>query len=195
MSSRTRDPLDRISPRGKSGSSVFSQRKSAKITDLSTLTATEVEFARAYSAALKATGWSWRYISDTLNIQGTLIKAWADDEEWQKMLAKVASDNVAGAIDHLKRHAVDFIEMLAELARSTTDDAVKLRAIEAGLDRMGISKVNKSESSVTNTEKSEVAFGDGFMERLQGLPLETQTQVAEMMSQVDNILAEGATKK
>lgn len=190
--SRTRDPLDVIGTRGKAGSSVFSRRKSAKVTNLDDLTAQELTFARAYSATLKATGWSWRYMSDTLNIQGSLIKAWADDPDWQAMVAKVADDIVTGGIDHLNRHTVDLVEMLLELARKTTDDAVKLRAIEGGLDRVGLSKVNKSESRVTNTEKAEVAFDDGFMARLAGMPVEVQTKVAEMMSEVDKLLAEGA---
>lgn len=190
--SRKADPVDKLTQRGKSGASVFSRRKSSKVTNLADLSHAELEFARAYSATLKATGWSWRYISDSLNIQGSLIKAWADDEEWQRMVAKVASDVVNGAIDHLNRATIDLVEMLLELARTTLDDAVKLRAIESALDRVGLSKVNKSESKVTNSSREEVAFDEGFMARLAGMPIEFQTKAAQMMQELDAVLAEGA---
>lgn len=179
-----------IGPRRKSGVSVLAARKSAKCINLDDLTNAEVEWAKMYSATLKATGHSWRYISDTVNIQTSLVKAWADDPEWQAMLEKVAGDIVSGAVDHLNRHMVDLVEMLLELARTATDEAVKLRAIESGLDRGGLSKVNKSESKVLSTSKTEHGLGEDFFEKMQGLPLETQHRLAELSVEMETLVAQ-----
>lgn len=196
MRPRNTDAIDQITARNKHGVSVFSRRKSRKITELSELTNSELSFSRAYAATLKAVGYSWRYISDTLNIQTSLVKSWADDDDWQQMVAKVSTDIVSGAVTHLERQAVELTEMLVELARRTTDDAVKLRAIEAGLDRVGMSKVNKSESKVTKDEhtRHEHAMNDEFLQRLEGMPVETQTAVAQLAAQMDELLAKGATQ-
>ena len=180
--------LQVLSPRNKQGAAIFSRRKSKKITDLNDLNAQELAYAQAYSATLKAAGWSWRYISDTLNIQGSLVKAWAEDETWQTMCAKVATDITDGAIEHLKRHNIDLIEMLLELARTAVDESVKLRAIESALDRGGIAKVNKSESVVT--KKNEHDMSDDFWSKLEGLPIETQQKVARLTEELETLVSE-----
>jgi hypothetical protein len=177
-----------IAPRNKAGASVLSRRKSAKVTNLDDITKAELQFARVYSATLKATGWSWRYISDTVNIQGSLVKAWADDPEWIAMVEKVAGDIVEGSVEHLKRHSIDLTEMLLELARKTTDDAVKLRAIESGLDRVGVTKVNKSESIVTKKDQQEHSLAADLFERMEGLPLETQQKIAALATELDELV-------
>lgn len=183
-----RSVFDTVLPRGKNGSTVLSRRKSKKVTDLDELTNAEVMWAKGYAATLKATGWSWRYISDTVNIQGSLVKAWADDKEFQQMVEKVSTDIVDGASEHLNRHAVEWAEMLAELARTTTDPATKLKILEAGLDRVGLSKVNKSESKVSKNETREVAFSSEFFERMEGLPVETQSKLASMAAEMEEIM-------
>lgn len=182
-------PLDLIAPRTKQGTNVFSKRKSAKVTNLDDLTNAELHYSQAYAAALKATGHSWRYISDTINIQTSLVKAWADDETWQAMVAKVASDIVEGGVENLRRASLDLTEMLLDLARRTTDDGVKLRAIESGLDRVGIAKVNKSESIVRKRDETEHSLSADLVEKMEGLPLTTQQRLAELAIEMDELIS------
>jgi hypothetical protein len=187
---------DDFFPRNKRGMTIVSRRKARKVDNLEDLNQSELEFAKAYAAVLKAVGWSWKYISDTLNIQTSLVKSFADDDEWNEMLAKVSNDIVTAAADHLRRSSIDLMEMLIDLARSTLDPAIKLKAIEAGLDRVGLAKVNKSESKVTKDEhKSEThehAFSQQFLERLEGMPVETQQKLASLMAEADQLLEEGS---
>lgn len=185
-----KDVIDRISARTKSGTSIYSRRKSAKVTNLDDLLVAELEYAKTYSAILKATGHSWRYISDTLNIQTGLVKAWADDENWQAIVAKVSSDIVDGGVTLLNNATVDLVEMLLDLARRTTDDSVKLRAIESGLDRVGVTKINKSESKVTRSDRVETDLSPGFFDRFEALPLESQRKMAELMSEAEKVFEE-----
>lgn len=174
-----------IAARNKGGSTIFSGRKVGKITDESKLLPAELEWSKNYAAVLKAVGYSYRYISDTLMIQTGIVKAWFSDEDVQAKVTLVQTDIISGAVDHLKNYAVELVEMLMELARTTTDDSVKLKAIESGLDRVGVSKVNKSESAVTKTERQEVEFSADVFERLEALPIETQEKVAALAAEME----------
>lgn len=174
--------------RGKNGMSVFARRKSKKVTNLDDLIPSELAFAKTYAATLKAVGFSWRYISDTVNIQTGLVKAWADDPEWMTMVEKVAQDVVDGAAVQLRSNTVELQEMLMEVARKCPDWAVKLRAIESGLDRTGLSKVNKSESVVTKNEKTTHTLASDLFERMEGLPFETQQKLAAMATEMEEMM-------
>lgn len=191
---RKNDPeqvLERITSRGKSGDTLFSSRKVRKITDESELTQAEISWMKDYASCLKAVGYSNRYIGNTINVRAGLVKDWLSQEEQQQKIATVQADIVSGGAEHLRRHAVELAEMLLELARRTTDDAVKLRAIESGLDRVGLAKVNKSESIVTKTEREEHDLSSSLFEKLEGLPIDTQRKLAEMAVEMDAMIEEG----
>ena len=186
--------LERVGSRGKSGSAIFSGRKQVKVSNESDLTQAEILWMIDYACCLKAVGYSYRYISDTIMVRTGIVKEWLQSEDSLQKIATVQSDIVSGAVDHLRRHAIELTEMLLELARRTPDDSVKLKAIVEGLDRVGLSKVNKSESIVTNTKREEHALSDDFFERLQGLPIETQQQIAAMSAEMDQMI-ENAKEK
>lgn len=180
--------FDTITARNKSGNTRYSLRKVAKVNTEDELTKAELEWCKAYAVVLKTVNYSNRYISDTIRVRTGLVKEWLDQPEAQERMAVIQQDLVSGAIDHLKNSAIDLAEMLIELARSTSDDAVKLKAILAGLDRVGMAAVNKSESSVTKTERQEHDLSVDFFDKLESLPLETQTQIADLMGQVEQIV-------
>jgi hypothetical protein len=178
--------------RRKSGGTLFSKRKVKKITDLAELNAHELSWARDYAAVLKAVGYSWRYISDSLNIQTGLVKAWGEDDDFQAKVAIVAADKVAGAVNHMKDASVELTEGLLEIARHEPDAKIRLNAIVEGLDRVGITKVNKSESVVTKTEQHQHELSDDFFSKLEALPLETQKRIAQLTTELDAIVSEAS---
>lgn len=196
MSQRDDLLMEKLAPRNKRGVTIFSKRKASKITNLDDLNASELQFAKDYAACLKAVSYSWRAISDTLGIQTSLVKSFADDDDWNDKLIKISGDIVSGAADHLKNQSIELVEMLVDLARRTTDDAIKLKAIEAALDRVGLAKVNKSESKVTkdahSSETHEHAFSQEFLDSLEGMPVETQQKLAALMSEADKLMSEGS---
>lgn len=179
-----------MTSRNKSGNSFLSKRKAKKVTDESELHPAELVWMKDYAAMLKAVGYSYRYIGDTISVRAGLVKQWILEEDQQKKIAIVQADIVSGAADHLRRHAIELSEMLLELARRTTDDAVKLKAIESGLDRVGLSKVNKSESVVTKNERTEHDFSADLFERIEALPFETQEKILDMAKEMDALVEE-----
>lgn len=184
----TEQLVESFTRRGKSGASLFSKRKQKKVTSLDELTQAELAWAKDYAAVLKAVGFSWRYISDTLNIQTSLVKSFADEPEFNEKVAKVAADKVEGAVNHMKAASVELTEYLLEIARNEPDSKIRLNAIVEGLDRVGITKVNKSESAVTRTERTEIGFGEDFFSKLEGLPIETQRRIAELSAEMESLV-------
>jgi hypothetical protein len=80
------------------------------------------------------------------------------------------------------------------LPRTTSDDKVALQAIESGLDRIGLTKVNKSESlsKTENTNKEEVDITDqtGLLARLEKAPPTVQSQAAEKLEDLLGLITE-----
>jgi len=187
--------VERLAARGKSGNSAFSRRKVGKVTSLDQMSKAEIQWSKDYASVLKAVGYSYRYISDTLMIQTGIVKAWFEEPEVQERVETVLADIVSGAVDHLRNYAVELVEMLMELARTTSDDSVKLRAIESGLDRVGVAKVNKSESIVSKTERQEFDFSQEAFEKLEGLPLETQEKIARLSAEMEVVINDAKGKE
>jgi hypothetical protein len=94
------------------------------------------------------------------------------------------------AVDLLRGYAVEGVEMLMEIARTTIDHKVAIQAITEVLDRGGVTKVNKSESTTTQKKLHEHEISDEFFEKLEGLPLETQTRLAEMAKEMEEMISE-----
>jgi hypothetical protein len=184
-----------VAARGKTGDSRYSKRKLTKITDEKQLIAAELVWYKNYAAILKAVGYSFRYISDTIMVQTSIVKSWFDESELQEKVKLVQEDIVTGAVEHLQNHTVELTEMLIELARTTEDDSVKLRAITEGLDRVGVTKVNKSESVVTKSERQEVDFSTEIFEKMEALPIESQEQIARLAAEMEGVISEAKGKE
>lgn len=167
-------------------------RKERKCEDESLLDPDELAFKKSYACILKASDESYRYISDAVRVKSSIVKKWFEDEAMQKHVEQVRKDLIDNAIEVGKLKSVKMMELLsdvAEKARAARDWGDAIRAAEAVLDRVGLSKVNKSESKVTRPP----AEGEGldkFFDRFEALPLDTQRRVADLMGEVDELTKE-----
>lgn len=166
------------------------KRKVRKIEREDDLDAAQLEWKKSYAVFLKAADFSYGYMSDILGVTRSIVKHWFEDPQMRVRVTEIQSDITEGAIKHLKRAQLELIELLLQMARNESDAAVRLRAIESGLDRTGLSKVNKSESKLTKEEKETHEFSPEFFERLEGLPLETQHKLAEMATEMESMIRE-----
>jgi hypothetical protein len=146
----------------------------------------EVVAAKKVQACyLRAGDFEYPYIAEACGVSVDTIKRWFMEDEMQGLLAKVIEDQVDGAVKLLKTYAIELLEMLVNIARTTEDPDQKRKAINDALDRMGLAKVNKSESVVNSTsnDMSTVAITDpaGLVEKLRTAPPEVQARAAEHM--------------
>lgn len=147
----------------------------------------EVELACAKLSAcyLKAADFSYTYIGEALGVSKDTVRRWFADPEMHKIVEGIHADYVQGAVRLLKTYAIEAIEIVMEIARATDDDGVALKAALEVLDRLGISKVNKSESVVASTMRDEVAITDpdGFLEKMRDMAPEKQAEIAAKLEE------------
>jgi predicted ArsR family transcriptional regulator len=155
----------------------------------------EVEAAKKIQAVyLRSSDFSFAYIGEAVGVSETTVRKWFDDPDVTKLLALSIEDQVSGAQKLLKSYAIELIEMLVNIARETEDDEVRRKTINDALDRIGLAKVNKSESVVNskNTESTTVEITDstGLVEKLRTAPPEVQAAAATHMEALLSIAAE-----
>lgn len=146
---------------------------------------------------LKAADYSHTYIGEALGTTRGTVKGWFEDEAMRARVAEIQKDYIEGAVKLLKTYAIELIEMLVEIARDGTVDAkTRISAITEALDRMGMSKVNKSQSQVVQTNKNEVDITDknGLIAAMQDASPEAQQDMARHLEAALAVAAEHTDK-
>ena len=162
-----------------------------RVTDLSTLTEVELAVMKAKACFLKASGYSHTYIAQALHTTRSTVGHWFEEPEMRAEVLAINQDIVGGSLKLLKTYAVELVEMLMEIAR-TSDDKTALQAITEGLDRMGLTKVNKSEGRTVHETKTELEISDphGLIDKLKDADPAAQQAAAEHMEALMAITAE-----
>lgn len=159
---------------------------------------TEVEKATKLEAAcfLKAGGYSHTYIGEALGTTRGTVKQWFALPGMHDRVAEIQQDYIDGAVKLIKTYAIELFEMLVNIARDSDDDRIRIQAITEALDRMGLAKVNKSESAATVTKRNEVDLTDrsGIMAAMKEAPPEVQQEMAAKMDEVMAMAAEHTDK-
>lgn len=170
-------------------------RKTEKVlTGESALDETQRIVKRELFCYLKAQDFSYNYISDSLGISKDTMKKWAQEPEIRERVTEIATDFVEGAIKYARTYAIEMLEMLAEIARTTHDDKTAIMAITEFLDRIGLTKVNKSESKSAQTIREErsvdITDKTGFLDAIDQAPPHVQAQVAAKLEEAFSLASE-----
>lgn len=165
-------------------------RGEASLTDIDKLVKQDI------ACYLKAMDFSYGYISESLGVSLDVVKKWFTNDElgMQDRVAEIRESYTAGAIKLMKTYAIELVEMVMEIARTTDDEALVLKIAVEMWDRMGIAKVNKSESVSAQTirEEREIDITDksGMVEALRTAPPEVQARAAEAMEELMSLATE-----
>jgi hypothetical protein len=175
-------------------------KRERKVTSEAALTEFEREVKREVACYLKAIDFSYNYIADSLGISTNVVKKWFQEEEMQARHQEILTDIVSGAIKLLKSYALEIIESLMTIFRTTNDEKLAKEIGFELLDRLGISKVNKSESKMaqeireTHEHNIDITDKTGFMQAMEHAPPEVQAQVAEHFEAALSLAAEHTEK-
>jgi len=155
----------------------------------------EVEAIRRVQACyLRAGDFSYSYIAEACGVSETTIRKWFEDPAMDELTARVIEDQIDGAYKLLQTYAIELIEMLVNIARETEDDEVRRKTINDALDRLGLAKVNKSESVVsqktTSIDVVDITDTSGLIDKLRTAPPEVQAKAAEHMEAMLALAAE-----
>lgn len=168
-------------------------RSRRELVDFANLDAVEQAAKKEAACFFKAADFSYTYIGEALGTTRGTVKGWfQSDDKMFKRVEEIRMDFLDGALKLLKTYAIELVEMLVDIARGSEDDAIRLRAITEGLDRLGLAKVNKSESvaSTTNTQKIDIVDKSGIVDALKDAPPEVQSRAAEHMESLLALAAE-----
>lgn len=150
---------------------------------------------------LKAQDFSYTYMADALGVHKNTIRGWFADPELNLMgrVVEIREDLINGAIKYMKTYLIEIIETLMETMRTTNDEKIVVQIGLELLDRMGISKVNKSESATAKTVRQESAFEitdkTGLLERAKHAPPHVQAKMAEAAENLISLATEHALEE
>jgi len=171
------DNLNQIHRRYQRGSLV---RKAIK----GNFTERETALAKEAACLLSAAGFSEAYIAEALGTTRGVVNGWfKNDEALADRVLQIKDEITVSAVKLIRSYMLEGVEMLMEIARTTTDEKLAASVIQDLLDRGGVSKVNKSESVSAQTvrEEKEVHITDkgGLVEALREASPEAQLAAAE----------------
>jgi hypothetical protein len=111
---------------------------------------------------------------------------------------KVAEELIAlraalpqAALDLLEGYSIEAVVTIADIMRTGNDDKIVLAAATEILDRVGIGKVSKRESTNVNEERT-TFVDDGIVERLREASPEVQEKAAQLIEGLEELLSDHA---
>lgn len=144
---------------------------------------------------LKAADYSHTYIGEALGTTRGVVKKWFEEPSMRARVLAIQADYIDGAVKLLKTYAIELVEMLVEIARDgLIDPKVRIQAITEALDRMGMSKVNKSESAVSKKTEVDIVDRTGLLSAMQTADPEVQQEMARKLDEAFALAAEHTDK-
>jgi predicted transcriptional regulator len=153
----------------------------------------EREVKREMACHFKASDYTYNEIARRLGLGVNTIKKWFQEEEMQKRCAEIVKDMVGSTMNYARLNAFEMLDIIADVARTAEDDKTAITAACEYLDRIGMTKINKSESLSTQTVKNqhEIVDRTGLLDALsENAPPEVLHEVAEKLDQAFSLVAE-----
>lgn len=148
---------------------------------------------------LKASSFSNKYCADALEVAPSTIQAWMDDPslKLRDQIAQISANMTAAGVALIQSYQIELIEGLMQIFRETDDEKLAKEIAFELLDRIGITKVNKSESVVSGqinqTRRVEITDTSGIAEIAKKAPPEVQAAMAEQASRLLALAQEHGT--
>ena len=141
---------------------------------------------------LKLGGYSNNQIGSSVGISRGQVKEILDEAKTAERLLDLRNNLPSAALDLLHGYSIEAVQAIADVMRSTEDDALILKAAAEILDRVGIGKVSKSEREIHNLNENKMTIGaeEGLLDSLRELPPDRQEEAAQMIEQLENFVAD-----
>ena len=146
---------------------------------------------------LKLGGYSNNQIGSSVGISRGQVKEILEEPKTAERILDLRQNLPGAAFDLLHGYSIEAVQAIADVMRSTEDDALILKAAAEILDRVGIGKVSKSEREIHNLNENKLTVGaeEGLLDSLRELPPDRQEEAAQMIEQLENFVAESIEGK
>jgi hypothetical protein len=141
---------------------------------------------------LKLGGYSNNQIGSSVGISRGQVKEILEEVKTAERLQDLRNNLPGAALDLLHGYSIEAVQAIADVMRSTEDDALILKAAAEILDRVGIAKVSKAEREIHQMNENKMTIGaeEGLLDSLRELPPDRQEEAAQMIEQLENFVAE-----
>lgn len=141
---------------------------------------------------LKLGGYSNNQIGSSVGVSRGQVKEILEEPKTAERILDLRQNLPGAAFDLLHGYSIEAVQAIADVMRSTEDDALILKAAAEILDRVGIGKVSKSEREIHNLNENKLTVGaeEGLLDSLRELPPDRQEEAAQMIEQLENFVAE-----
>ena len=153
----------------------------------------EVIHKKQLAAILKVAGFENRYVAASLNEDDATIARWLQEPDVLEFYHYSLDHLTESATLLLRTYAIDAIETIAEIMRTSDDEITALRAATEILDRIGVVKASKVEQHSVSEHRTTLT-DDGIVETLRKLTPEQQEEAAKMVEQLENMVNENGNK-
>lgn len=137
-------------------------------------------------------GISYREIAARIDESKATVKKWFVEDAYVKEQYEYLQANLKEtAVQLLQFYVIEAIETLVLLMRFGSEKLMKESAIEI-LDRVGIAKLTKSESEITNTKKYGWEDQSQLLNDIRQLPPEKQEEAIAGLEHLQRLLAGGS---
>lgn len=145
----------------------------------------EVEHRKRMSVILAVAGYTNSQIASTLGENRKTIGEWKKEGAWNEEYYATIKALTEGAKTLLQSYAIEAVNELVVIMRTTVDDTVRLKAIAEIFDRGGMPKTSRQEKE---TSENLNLTDDGLIEKLRSAPPEVQEQAATLIEGLEKLL-------
>lgn len=142
---------------------------------------------------LKIAGYSNTQMGRIVGVSRGQVKEMFERPEVTELLNDTRENLTEAAYDLLQGYSIEAVQTIASVMRSSEDDKMILTACAEILDRAGIPKASRSEQKIHKTsEELTTISSEDLVERLRDVSPEIQEQAAQMVENLEALLAKAA---
>jgi len=150
----------------------------------------EMDHVQTMVIVLQLAGYNRTQMAKIIGISRNQVAEMLNQVDTAEKLIALRARLPQAALELLQGYMIEAVQAIVEIMRLSTDDKYVLQAAGEILDRAGLPKASRQERSNVNEER--ITFtDDGIVERLRETSPEIQEQAAQMIEQLEGLLAEG----
>lgn len=140
---------------------------------------------------LKLAGYSRSQMAKVIGISRGQVKIILENPATSDKLAAIRVRLPQAALDLLQGYMIEAVQAVVDVMRTTGDDKLILQAAGEILDRAGLPKASRQERHQVNEDRTTFT-DDGLVERLREAPPDVQEKAAQIIEELENLLAQYA---
>lgn len=153
----------------------------------------EIPAVQNMVAVLHIAHYPKKQIARIIGISRQQVSEFLDDPGVAEMVVTLREGLPAAALELMEGYMIEAVQAIVDVMRVAEDDGIVLKAASEILDRTGLGKISKQERHQINEEQTTIT-DDGLIDRLREASPEIQEQAAQVVEQLENLLAKAASE-